>query len=1168
MSCASCGSEVPSGARFCPSCGSSLIGGTEERRVVTVLFADIVGFTALAEQLDPEHVKGLVDRCFVQLTSDITAFGGVVDKIVGDEIVALFGAPVAHEDDAERAVRAALRMQSSLKDMGAQTQTPFEMRIGINTGEVLVGSSASGNDYTAMGDVMNTASRLQTMAEPGQIVVGGSTQALTRTAIAYRPLGMVEAKGRAETVEAWIARTAVRPPGARVRRTSEFVGRERELEVLLAQARLAIELEQAQVALLGADAGMGKTRLAEEVASRLRADDGAAVYRGRCVPYGEANVWWPVAEVLRQMFELDVDATDRDAQVLIRAGLSDTLAGRGLDLERASVAALHALGYATSLRNGNRDRNRAEVTMMLASLLEVRMEQRPIVLLLSDMHWAAEAVWSLIHNLLAQLSRSRLMVILTTRQAVERRLEPGRFGTLRMELGPLPEDAARSLVAELDGDLSDDDVEELVARSGGNPFFLEELSEMVGRDAARRVSWRGLDAHERMAQIPDTLRGLLAARLDELDPVSRRVLEAASVIGRSGLRSDLNLLIDRLYPGTDVDAGIEALTAAELVAVEGSRFIFVSDLIREVAYSTITKASRARTHGEIAQYLEAEYGPPYRNSVVVAVARHYRVAATHVIELGDALPRGAGGFISGELAGMPPVDHTVERAAYWQAEAGWRAAQAGVWSEAEDWFSGALELAAPADRPMLLYGRARSRAEQRNVSGTRSDLDQLDSIVTNDPVMLAKALVVRGDIEGKAGELDRSVQLLTEAINQLHGLGQSVEESVALRLLGLTDMYRNDNESARSSLELARQVAESGGHEKQHGWALQALAWLAFREGRLDEADRYVRAATDIFADLDDRAGELWTLGAQAWVAFHRGELKRAAELLDEVAPEARRGGDPWAEAVVLILQASRALWGGRASDAIERAREAQTVAERADDFSLGVQARAVEGRALLSLGRVAEGLGVLEQVAVLADRAAVEETRRIAVVANVAAASRFGDAERALRWAQRYPWSEAEGDVVGRRDYAASLALAHLALGEFDEAEANVAPLLEGAHRSSFAAAVGALISAAVGDHVEAERRWSWVLNRESTYMDRVWAQIARAVVAVSQDDPAMAASAIQEARGLVETTDDRPTLLLLALFSGRVDQLDTARMEDEIRATGIDPVGWQRLINVLLGV
>ncbi len=354
MRCSSCGGEVPPGSRFCPHCGTHQSVGDEERRVVTVVFADIVGFTSLAEMLDPEDVKHLVDRCFERLAADIVAFGGVVDKILGDGIVALFGAPIAHEDDAERAVRAALRMQQTMLALAASSHAPLQLRIGVNTGEVLVGMSSAGGDYTAMGDVMNLAARLEGVAEPGRVLVGPSTHAATVDAFSYRPFGVVQARGREESVEAWVALNPVRPPGTRSRRSVGFVGRELELAAIQTQARLAFDGSRAHATLVVGEAGMGKTRIVQEAAARIGAQYDARVVEGRAVPYGEANGWWPIADVLRQVFGLEVDADPDHAALVVSSGLTAHLDDLEPDLrDRYASALLHTLGVATSLRGGD-----------------------------------------------------------------------------------------------------------------------------------------------------------------------------------------------------------------------------------------------------------------------------------------------------------------------------------------------------------------------------------------------------------------------------------------------------------------------------------------------------------------------------------------------------------------------------------------------------------------------------------------------------------------------------------------------------------------------------------------------------------------------------------------------------------------------------------------------
>ncbi len=301
VQCPACDHSVAEGARFCPNCGHALQAPRpDERRVATVVFADLVGFTGLSEHLDPEQVKGIVDGCFGRLVADIASFGGRVDKIVGDAIVALFGAPVSHEDDAERAVRAALRMHQTLADRTAGLGVDIQMRVGVNTGEVLVGPLRSGGDYTALGDAVNIAQRLQVTAPPGGVLVGPATHATTEAVVRYQYVGPIAARGREEPVEAWLALEAVAPPGRRPRRhRAPLVGRMAERALLLDGIRLAVSHYRPFHAQIEGEGGVGKSRLAEEVLAEARAAFGVEVLVGRCLPYGEANVWGPLAGAVR-----------------------------------------------------------------------------------------------------------------------------------------------------------------------------------------------------------------------------------------------------------------------------------------------------------------------------------------------------------------------------------------------------------------------------------------------------------------------------------------------------------------------------------------------------------------------------------------------------------------------------------------------------------------------------------------------------------------------------------------------------------------------------------------------------------------------------------------------------------------------------------------------------
>ncbi|MEM8707650.1 MAG: adenylate/guanylate cyclase domain-containing protein, partial [Actinomycetota bacterium] len=416
MQCPSCQAEVVEGARFCSACGHELSRRADERRVVTVLFADIVGFTGLSEARDPEQVKNMVDGCFARLADDITAFGGRVDKVIGDAIVALFGAPIAHEDDAERAVRAALRMQETVTRLDADTGVGIRLRIGVNTGEVLVGAMTAGDDYTAMGDVVNTASRLQTAAEPGTVLVGTVTHEATQEFIRYRSVGQLHARGREAPVTAYRALAPYGRPGER-RASAElpFVGRERELELVSLAIQQSYDSRRGLLLGITGDSGVGKSRVASEIADIARFDHDAVVLHGRCLPYGETNIWWPVAELIRSAVSLADDADSDDALVAVTEMVERTLGDRAdsLDAPRVTDGIMHVLGYDTPLARLAPDTAVAEVTRSTRILLGTLTRTTSLVIWLSDLQFADDAVLALLEHLIDRLGRRPVVMMIT-----------------------------------------------------------------------------------------------------------------------------------------------------------------------------------------------------------------------------------------------------------------------------------------------------------------------------------------------------------------------------------------------------------------------------------------------------------------------------------------------------------------------------------------------------------------------------------------------------------------------------------------------------------------------------------------------------------------------------------------------------------------------------------
>ncbi len=1146
------------------------------------MFADIVGFTALSEKMDPEQVKILVDRCFERLTKDIVDFGGVVDKVMGDGIVALFGAPTAHGDDAERAVRAGLKMQQTLADLALDTEAAsieqvatervpadiepvsanrgdvspgpvdgngeveagrFRIRIGINTGEVLVGTSTAGGDYTAMGDVMNSASRLEQMAEPGQVLVGASTKQITETTIRYEAAGLLQARGRGEPLEAWIATEAVGQPGAHRRRSALFVGRGRELELLESQGRLGFELDQAQLALVLGEAGIGKSRLVAEVSDRLRRRFAAALWSGRCLPYGEANVWWPTAEMVRSHFAIPFDLPQAEAEAILNRRLANTLevvwpGAPPSILDRRRVALLHMLGYPTTLRGGDRRLNRNEVMQAFSDVLEEQLSTQPVVMVISDMHWAGEAVWEVVSYVLNRFSRRDLLVMATARDLEQDAILQGRHGFTVTRLGPLNDEATRRLLASLrDGDELAND--ELVARSGGNPFFLEELATL------------GAESGD---NLPDTLRGMIAARLDALETDTRAVLDAAAVLGRSGPIEGLAALVAGQSAADDFDRHINTLSHRDLLVIDGPRYEFRSDLVKDVAYGILTKSVRAARHRDIARFIErlASVRPDTtaRNSEVVAIADHYSAAAGLVTEL-DV-------FAAEEVADLRA------KALTWIEQAGERALEAGEPADAERWFSQGQEMSEHSElRGVFLYGRARARSDVRDLAGARADLTTLNDYTEHNAELAARALVVTGDVSRKAGDLDAAAGQLREAADRLAALGVPEQQCLALRLLGLTEMSRSSELLARHAFEDSREVAANAGDRRSEAWALQSLAWLSVSEGRVREANALVATAVELFLELGDSLGLLWAQCVQAWVAFHLGQLAVSEELVEQLLPQVRRRSDRWAEVLTLNLAASLALWSGRAGEAVRVAGEAADLARRSDQHGLLVQALALEGRSLVSIGRVADGGTTLSRSFHMAERHRDAHYRRLAIIANCASAARLGEPERALRWASLSEGPHEDPHVVGESDLVASVAMALLQRGHVLDARTEMSWLdntdLEGA--SQYASTVHAIIAAAEGDRAEVERVADFVTRSRSTYLDRINVLLARAAVRYQTGDEAACADDLAAARSLVAKTDDQITRWIIDLVAALCGRGDLERVQRQVTGGGLDPVGLTRM-------
>jgi class 3 adenylate cyclase/tetratricopeptide (TPR) repeat protein len=534
------------------------------RKVVTVLFCDVVGSTTLGESIDAEALQGLLARYFERMKAIVEHHGGTVEKFIGDAVMAVFGVPAVHEDDALRACRAAGQMREAFPELGV------EGRIGVTTGEVVAGTE----ERLATGDAVNVAARLQSAAEPGEILIGEATLELVRGAVDAEPVEPLELKGKSTRVAAYRL-VAVRDAPERSH-ASRFVGREHELELIrTAWERAQIDQRCELITVLG-DPGIGKSRLVAEALAQVD----ARVVRGRCLPYGEGITYWPVVEVIKQL----------------GATPSDPLAA-------ASIASL--LGEAPGATSAD------EISWAFRKLLE---DQSPLVVIFDDIQWGEETFLDLVEGIGLFSTETTVLVICMARpELVSRRAEwPV---TLRLE--PLDDEAVDELAAGIDDELR----ERIRAAAGGNPLFLTEMLAMAAESAA--------------VEVPSTLRALLAARLDQLDAAERRVIEYGSVEGEVFHRGSVQALESADEP---VTPRLAALTRKELIRPDRALlpgddgFRFRHLLIRDAAYDALAKATRAELHERFAAWLETRGTDLVELDEIVGY--HLEQAARYLRELG------------------------------------------------------------------------------------------------------------------------------------------------------------------------------------------------------------------------------------------------------------------------------------------------------------------------------------------------------------------------------------------------------------------------------------------------------------------------------------------------------------------------------------------------------
>ena len=559
-----------------------------ERKLVTIVFADLVGSTALADEQDPERTRALLDRFYDEMAAEIGAAGGTVEKFAGDAVMAAFGAPAAHEDDAERALHAALAMRRRLREIDDR----LSLRIGVNTGEVVVDRPREGSSFVT-GDAVNVAARLEQAAEPGEVLVGERTVAAARGAFEFGEPRAIDAKGKARAVACrQLLRpiSLMRPRGVHGLERA-FVGRESELAVLESAYDEAVAAGAGRLVTVLGDAGVGKTRLVGELWSRLAERSPEPLRRvGRCLPYGDGITYWPLAEVLKEHFGI-FDNDPPEVVIERLAGREILALALGLDV----AGDLHPLAVRDRFQDAWVD------------FLRATSRDRPTIVLVEDAHWSEDPLLNLLERLALDVEAPLLLIVTGRPELTERRPGWGVAGTTVPLEALTPDDSVRMLGELLAGALPSGLEEVVVAQSEGNPFFVEELlATLIDRGLLERSNggWSLAELPPGF-KVPDSVHAVLAARIDLLAPAEKRALQAAAVIGRIFWAGPVYELIGDAVPDFEVLEARDFVRRRPSSSIAGEReYAIKHALTREVAYAGLAKADRARLHAGFATWVE------------------------------------------------------------------------------------------------------------------------------------------------------------------------------------------------------------------------------------------------------------------------------------------------------------------------------------------------------------------------------------------------------------------------------------------------------------------------------------------------------------------------------------------------------------------------------------
>ena len=855
--CLACGEQNPEGARFCSACGTALTvePAVEERKVVSVLFVDLVDFTSRSDQADPEDVRAMLVPYDIRVKSEIESFGGLVEKFIGDAVMAVFGAQVSHGDDAERAVRAGLRVLDAIQELNKENPAlDLTVRAAVNTGVAIVDARQQPDiaQGLAHGDVVNTASRLETGAPPGGLVVGAETYWATRSVIGYEPLEPIQAKGKRKPLAAWLALEALTGPAERAASAAPMVGRDRELALLRRTWESVTTQRRPDLVTVIGPPGIGKTRLTREFVGLVE-PSGTRVLRGRSLPYGESSGYRAFRQQVKDVAGIFEGDPPADARAKLTAVVTE-LCGPTDGPEVADhLAVLIGLG-------GDRVADRQPLFFAARRFVEDLASRQPLLLVFEDIHWADTSQLDLLESLASRVRDVPVMFLALARpELLDSRPTwgAGLMSHTSMQLHPLSSDEARTLAGHLLPMLSglQGAADRVVITAEGNPLFIEELVASL----AERVD-------EALEELPTNVRSTIAARLDTLPAAARGALLDAAVIGKVFWRGALQAL-DATRSAAELEDALDMLESRDFIHREsGSQiqgdheYLFKHMLIREVAYATLPRAARRERHAAVARFIESAAGERIEEAAAL-LAHHWQ-------EAGD-----------------------VDQAIRFLQLAAEHAAKGWAKDVAVALFGQALQLV-PENQPELRRAIAIRRAETQVELGDPGAAAALDKLLEEtEGLERLKVLMARAHTAHWAMDAEGATRMSQEAFDLAQSL--SIEEFVG-PALALQSLASSMDGNMDTSLELGvRALAKwtPGTRRAERALCLDQMATGWYWTGEYERALEYGEQAISFAEEIKSSDSLLRTGSVHALTLTGMGRHEEALPRFEEVIARGREFG-------------------------------------------------------------------------------------------------------------------------------------------------------------------------------------------------------------------------------------------------------------------------------------